>query len=144
MIAAGTKRLGLLGLVTVTREGRGGKNRYAVADYMVGAWGRIPYRSVVGPGPRYEKRVKLLHDLSCKRATDLNALKLYFLLCAHRSGASLYAMIGYEKIHEATGILKPRIRQAISLLIEFNLVRIEHEKLPAGTNTPNRYYISGL
>lgn len=143
MIASGVKRLCQLGQLSVTREGRGGKNRYFVAEYMKGAWGRIPFRTVVGLG--FDKRVQLLHEMSCRRSTDLNALKLYLLLCAHRSGASPYAMIGYDRIHDATGILRPRIRQAISILIEHNLVKVDHEKaLNDRRNTPNSYYIFGL
>lgn len=143
MIASGVKRLCDLGRLSVTREGRGGKNRYFVAEYMKGPWGRIPYRSVVGLG--FDMRVRLLHEMSCKRSTDLNALKLYLLLCAHRSGGNPYAMIGYDRIHDAAGILRPRIRQAISILIEHNLIRVHHEKaLNEGRNTPNAYYILGL
>jgi hypothetical protein len=143
MIASGIKRLRELGRLSVSREGRGGKNRYFVAEYTKGAWGRIPFRAVVGQGDG--KRARLLHEMSCKRSSDLNALKLYLLLCAHRNRGSPYAMIGYDRIHYATGILRPRIRQAISILIEHGLVMVDHDKAPTEVrNTPNSYYILGL
>jgi hypothetical protein len=143
MIAIGIKRLCELELLTVTHEGRGRKNRYLFNNYMHGSWGKIPYRQVAGLGPN--DRVEFLHELSCKRASDLNALKVYLLFCAHRSGSSRYAMIGYEKIQDSTGILRNRIRQAISILIEHGLVKVEQEKISGQTkNHPNRYHIMGL
>jgi len=119
MISKGTKRLCELKLLSVKQEGRGRKNRYFVNAYMTGSWGKIPYRPVAGG---FSGRLTLLYELSCKRASDLNALKLYLLLCAHRNGGSPYAMIGYEKIHDATGIPKRKIRQAMSILIEHGLI----------------------
>lgn len=140
MVAKGVKRLQEFGLVDVTSEGRGGKNRYKFVDYSAASWSKIPYRQIAGVGS--PMRVDFLHDLSCRRSTDLNALKLYFLLCAHRSGANPYAMIGYNRITEASGIFNPRIRQAISILIEHGLIKVEQEK--AGKqNSPNRYHILG-
>jgi DNA-binding transcriptional ArsR family regulator len=100
------------------------------------------YRRIAGPGSPQE--LKLLHELSCKSVADLNALKLYLLLSAHRDKVTQYAMIGYTKIEEATGMWRENIRRAISILIEHGLVRVEQEKTPGEYNTPNRYRILGL
>jgi DNA-binding transcriptional ArsR family regulator len=142
MIRAGTLRLRSVGLITVTQEGKGRRNRYFVNGYSTGAWGKLPYRKIAGKDSAQELR--LLHELSCKRVADLNALKLYMLLGAHRAGGSPYAMIGYDKIEKATGIVRARIRSAISILIEHGLVQVENEKIPGQHNTPNRYQILGL
>ena len=67
------------------------------------------------------------------------------ILCAHRNGTSRFAMIGYIKIGEATGIYRDRIRSAISILIEHGFIRVEQGKLAdRHVNTPNRYVILGL
>jgi hypothetical protein len=143
MVATGTRRLRIIHLVWVTQEGKGRKNRYFVEGYSTGAWSKLPYRRIAGLG--YTQEIRLLHELSCRRAADLNALKLYLLLCAHRNGASPFAMIGYYKIEEATGIHRNRIRSAISILIEHGLIQVEQEKLVGQhVNTPNRYRILGL
>lgn len=142
MVRKGTLRLCDAGLVNVTHEGKGRKNRYFVVDYSATPWGKLPYRQIAGPGTSQE--LKLLNELSCKSVVDLNALKLFLLLSAHRDKVSQYAMIGYTKIEEATGIWRDNIRRAISILIEHGLVRVEQEKTPGEYNTPNRYRILGL
>jgi hypothetical protein len=142
MVRAGAQRLGQAELIMVAHEGQGRKNRYFVIDYSVGAWGKIPYRRVAGN--HRGKELRLLHELSCKSWTDLDALKLYLLLIAHRDKTTGCAMIGYNKIEESSGIWREKIRQAISLLIAHSLVRVEQEKTPGQYNTPNCYRILGL
>jgi hypothetical protein len=142
MVRAGTLRLCEANLITVGHEGQGRKNRYFVVDYSEGAWGKIPYRQVAGG--RAGKELQLLHELSCKSWTDLDALKLYLLLIAHRDKTTGCAMIGYSKIEESSGIWREKIRQAISLLIAHHLVRVEQEKTPGQYNTPNSYRILGF
>jgi len=108
----------------------------------VGSWGKIPYRLV--PGGRAGKELQLLHELSCKSWADLDALKLYLLLIAHRDKTTGCAMIAYTKIEESGGIWRQKIRPAISLLITHYLVRVEQGKTPGQYNTPNGYRILGL
>ncbi len=142
MVRTGALRLCKAGLIAIEHEGQGRKNRYFVADYSVGAWGKIPYRRVAGG--RSGKELQLLHELTCKSWADLDALKLYLLLIAHRDKRTGCAMIGYAKIEESSGIWREKIRPAISLLIAHYLVRVEQEKTPGQYNTPNCYRILGL
>lgn len=142
MIRKGTLRLSDADIVTVAHDGKGRKNRYFVVNYAAGAWGKLPYRRIAGPGSSHE--LQLLHDLSCKNVVHLNAMKLYLLLSAHRDKVSQYAMIGYPKIEETTGVWREGIRRAVSILIEYGLVRVEQEKTPGQHNTPNRYRLLGL
>jgi len=142
MVRTGIMRLLEPGLIKVLHEGQGRKNRYFVMNYSVGAWGKLPYRRIAGGGAR--KELQFLHELSCKNFADLNALKLYLLLSAHRDKRTGCARIGYSKIEEASGIWRENIRPAISMLLLYHLVRVEQEKIPGQYNTPNSYRILGL
>ncbi len=62
-----------------------------------------------------------------------------------RSNDTNMAHLSYEKIEEYSGIERPRIRRAISLLAAIGLVHVEH--LPSRTNdrgTANAYRLALL
>lgn len=143
-VAAGVKHLVGAELVTVRAEGRGQKNRYVLKDY--------------GPNDHYTKlannalyrhpnmtRISVLCELSTRSEADMNALKLYLLLCATVDRRRGDAMISYERINEQAGIPEAKIRQAISVLIEHRLIDVDREKAtPDKRNHPNRYIVLGL
>lgn len=143
MISVGIKLLISNGVISIKADNNSRRNRYVLQGYDDGGWAKIPNR------PLYRgvavDRVATLHDLSCRREADLNALKLYLLLCTFRDNKKNYSMIGYEKIHEYTGISEGKIRKAISVLIELSLVRVSREKVTEEKkNHPNNYEILGL
>jgi predicted transcriptional regulator len=144
MVAAGVKLLCGSGIVAVEGEGQGRKNRYFLSGYGVGEpWGKLPNKRLYRNART--DRIMALHEFSCRRVSDLNALKLYLLLTAFRDVRKNYAMIGYEKIWDYTGIPEAKIRRAISVLIEQGMIRVDQEKGTADKrNHPNRYEILGL
>lgn len=144
MIARGVRLLVVNQLIEIKPQGRGGKSRYFLAAYASSyRWGKIPNR--VWYGQPDETRIEVLHQLSNRRVSDLNALKLYLAFGAFINANSRYAMIGYEKIAEYTGVSRNMIRKAISVLIEYNLVNVDREKSSFNKrNHPNKYEIIGL
>jgi DNA-binding transcriptional ArsR family regulator len=144
MVSEAIKLLQAEKIVLVKQEGRGGKNRYFLSDYGEGdRWGKIPNEKLYAQNNT--DQIPTLHGFSCRREADLNALKLYLLFCAFRNTKTNHTMIGYEKIHEYTGIREARIRAAISVLIEHGLIRVDREKASEDKkNHPNRYEILGL
>jgi DNA-binding transcriptional ArsR family regulator len=144
MVSAALKLLQSAGLVWVKREGRGRKNRYFLKAYGdTDPWAKIPTRAFYRDSNR--DRIAVLHELSCRRESDMNALKLYLLFCAFRDRRKTYAMIGYQKISQYTGISEAKIRRAISVLIEHGLIRVDRDRAPdEKQNHPNRYEILGL
>jgi hypothetical protein len=143
MVAAGLEMLKSEGILFAKREGKGGKGRYFLTDYKsADPWGKVPNRKLYREPS--STRIAALYDFSCRRQTDLNALKLYFLLCAFVDGKAQLATIGYPKISEYSGIPEAKIRQAISHLIESRLIYVHVGKRDDRTNAPNRYEILGL
>lgn len=144
MVAKGVKRLKAAGLVTVAAEGQGRKSRYFVAGYGAGdTYGRLPVARLYGQGSMTQ--VRFLHDLSLRNEADINALKIYLLLCAVYDRGRQGAMIGYALIERRTGISQSRIRRALSVLYEHGLVRAQAADAPEdGKNAPHIYRILGI
>ncbi|CAN5279553.1 hypothetical protein BH10PSE13_BH10PSE13_10060 [soil metagenome] len=144
MIAHGVRFLEKAGVVTVVRGGRTSPNRYRLADYEAGKpWSKIPNRRWFRHAA--SDRIATLHDLSCRRECDLNALRLYLLFCAFANNRTHVAMIGYEKIEDYTGIASGKIRPAISVLVEHGLIAVDRDKDPDDKlNHPNKYTVLGL
>lgn len=144
MVAHGVRFLERHKLVAVERGKRGAPSKYRLAGYGLNdPWGRIPNRRLFRHAE--PNRIMVLHELSCRRECDLNALKLYLLFSAFRDNRSRSAMIGYDKIEDYTGIASGKIRQAVSVLVEQGLVAVDREKDPENKqNHPNKYEILGL
>jgi len=71
------------------------------------------------------KTIKFFSNLKLRGQAELDALKLLFLFAALRDTKHNIAIIGYEKIPERTGVLKDRIKKALSLLAVNGIVLVE-------------------
>ncbi len=143
-IAKAVKLLTELQLVTVTRAGRGGRNRYFISNYGPhDRYGKVPNRRIYGtadPG-----RIRVLHEFSCRNESDVNALKLYFLMCGLRDSSGNRTLASYVTIETKTGVAQAKIRRALSVLIEHGLIRVDQQKdTDQRRNLPNRYEVLGL
>ena len=144
MVSIGIKRLQALSRVSVTRGKKGEPNRYHLPDYGSGDhWTKISNRRLFRGGN--SSRISVLHDLSTRRTCDLDALKLYLLLSAMQDKSGAGAMLGYEKITEYSGIPQNRVRRAVSVLVEHNLIKVSEGPAPdiETHNPPNRYRLLG-
>lgn len=145
MVSAGIKRLEALGRITVTRGKRGEPSRYHLPEY--GAedhWTKISNRRMFRG--LNSARIGVLHDLSPRRVSDLDALKLYLLFSAMQDKSGGGAMLGYDKITEYSGIPQNRIRRAVSVLVEQKLITVSEGPDPEieTHNPPNRYRLLGI
>lgn len=140
-IAAGLHLLEDKELINISRESK--TNRYFLLGVTEsGKWAKLPQTHVltgVGRGPFFS-------TFHLRHQTELNALKLYLLLIAYRNTTTNFTVIGYEKISELSGIMKSHVRSALSLLIHYDLVRVDQsEPLDGKIGHPhNRYRIRGL
>lgn len=144
-ISAAVKRLAERGLVTISQEGQGGRNRYHLRDYGADdTFGRMSVSRLFG-GPNTE-RCRFLTELSVRNEADVNALKLYLLFCAVYDRKRQGALISYNTIWQMTGIVEGKIRRALSVLYEHGLVRVTTPEAAAveGQNPPNLYKVLGI
>jgi DNA-binding transcriptional ArsR family regulator len=103
-------------------------------------WAKLPAKRLYSSG-----RVYAFDDFRLRSATELNALKLYFLFVARRGRDTNMANISFDKIEEYTDIERPKIKAATSLLATLALVYVEH--VPSNINEygiANAYRIVGL
>jgi hypothetical protein len=117
-IAGGLAVLEKLEIVSRNELGRSG---YGLANYRLqGGWGKLP-----ADGLYRGDRIDAFEAFHLRRAVELNALKIYFLVVAARNNKTNVAHIGYEKISEHTGIAGNKIKPAISFLAVLSLVYVE-------------------
>lgn len=129
-------------LIDIDRK-NGAKNIYKIVGYEINSWGKIPkgmFRLITGGDT--------LKQITTRSKAGLNALKLYIYLVSCYDSKFGYSQPGYYTIENKTGIIRNEIKRALSMLINLELIVIEHEipdsKSGNPYNTPNRYYIRGL
>jgi DNA-binding transcriptional ArsR family regulator len=143
MIAKGVALLRKTEIITAETS-PGKTTRYVVRDYgPTDTFGRVPKgRLYRGAG---RNALLTLHDLSLRNEADVNALKLYLLMCAIQNNRKRAALVNYQTIREKTGIAEIKIRRALSVLYEHGLVRnVREEPDGSGKPPPTRYDILGL
>jgi len=137
-----SKGLNVLKTIEVITSGPdNSRSTYQLSNYdLTAGWAKFPVKSMYAGG-----RILAFDDFHLRKAVELHALKLFFLFAAFRDKRTNVANIGYEKIHEYTGIKKERIKTAISFLASLSLVYVE--QLPSKINDygiSNTYRIVGV
>lgn len=118
-----------------------GRSTYQVVGYDASAgWAKLPVKGLYQNGV-----VAAFQDFRLRRRGELDALKLYLLFAARRSNDTNLAKIGYDKIEEYTGVTRPHIRSALSVLGAHSLVQIERFNSEVSDNgVANAYRLSHL
>jgi hypothetical protein len=143
MVAKGVAVLKATGVVTAQMT-PGHTTRYVVKDYGPSdTFGRIPKARLYRGAGR--DALLTIHDLSLRNEADVNAMKLYLLLCGMQISQRRATLVNYHTIWLKTSIPEAKIRRALSVLFEHGLVRNVREE-PDGSGKPlaTRYDILGL
>lgn len=112
--------------VMIERRVEKRRSTYKLVGVAAVGWGALPARPLYSAG----KEMMFLRDFNLRKATELNALKLYFLFVARRGRDTNAANISYDKIEEYTAISREKIRSALSLLVTHGMVHVDH--IPSG------------
>jgi hypothetical protein len=133
--------LDVLERIEVVKRTPEGRSSYMLTNYdrRIG-WAKLPAKSMYSVGS-----IVAFQDFRLRRATELDALKLFFLFVARRGGDTNMANIGYDKIRDYTGIERGKIKPGISFLASLSLVYVEH--VPSKTNAhgvASAYRIAGV
>jgi len=118
-ISGGLDVLEALNIVERSVERR--RSRYKLLGMAKSGWGMFPANSLYT-----NERINFMQEFNLRKATELNALKLWFLFIARRGIDTNAANISYDKIEEYTGISRDKIRSGISLLVTHDLVHVDH------------------
>lgn len=128
-------------MAVITPGPNSSRSTYSLANFdTTNGWAKLPLRSMILNGT-----ISSFTEFRLRRATELDALKLFFLFVARRGRDTNLANIGYTKIEEYTGIKRVRIKSAVSFLASLSLVYVEH--VPSEVRSggiANAYRIVGL
>jgi DNA-binding transcriptional ArsR family regulator len=117
MIAAGLKVLEERGLVV-----RNGRSIYQLSSFNPNErWAKLPAAGLYNNDSAIAFR-----EFQKRKRVELDALKLYFLIASRRSKELNLALLTYENMEARTGVLRHRIKHAITLLAAAGLIHIEH------------------
>jgi hypothetical protein len=120
MVAKGVALLKASGIVTV-EAAPGATSRYRLAGYGAkDTYGRMP-KALLYRGPSVQA-LKTLYELSLRNEADVNAMKLYLLICGTQDKDTRVSLINHHTIWLRTGIPEKKIRRALSVLYEHGLV----------------------
>lgn len=123
LISAGKRFLCGHGLVAVAHEGQGRRIRY-----FLGRGSRLEPQAFIPCRHRAEgawTRIETLHDLSCTQIHDLNALKIYLVLCALGGGRDLSVTVRSSLVCQLTNIPEAKIADAVGNLARRSLVSVQ-------------------
>jgi hypothetical protein len=133
--------LNVLEKINVIKREPEGRSTLQLTNYdPKSGWCKLPAKKLYVTGC-----VEAFKDFKLRSASELHALKLYFLFAARRGRDTNMAHLSYDKIHEYSAIPDNRIKTAISLLASLSLVYVEH--LPSNKNehgTFNACRLKGL
>lgn len=116
---------------------RGATSLYRITGYQCfSGWAKLPWKGLYQAG---SDQISAFKEFRLRKKIELNALKLYFLILAHKSRKTGYASINYETIAEQAGIQKNDIRSALTLLITLNLVQVDKKFWGNGDRPHNVY-----
>ena len=100
---------------------RPGKSNFHLTEYdETQGWAKFPFRAMYRNGA-----VTLFQNLKRRLPTELDALKLLFLIAARRDQSTNSANITYEQITALSGIRRDKIISAISLLAANFVVSVD-------------------
>ncbi|MBL4602975.1 MAG: hypothetical protein JKY84_09520 [Emcibacteraceae bacterium] len=139
LISSGIKFLADHHLITKTLIGR--KQLYKLVNFhQPKYWTKMPKRHILTG-----KKQCYLHNISPRRRSDLNALRIYLLFLALRDVRTNEAKISYTKLTEYIGLQRNQIRNALSILVESDLLYITNQHDYSTTlNQSNKYFIRGF
>jgi hypothetical protein len=134
--------LGILKIAKLIEPGPDeARSTYKLCQYdPLKGWAKFPAKHMYSGG-----RIVAFDEFRLRKMTELHALKLFFLFAAFRDQSTNFAVIGYPRIEEYTGISHSRIKSAISFLASLSLVYVEHLPRRDGENgVINAYRLVGI
>ncbi|MGU3541103.1 hypothetical protein [Methylobacterium sp. A54F] len=122
LISAGKKLLTTHGLIDVAHEGQGRRIRYVLNGGPDEAHAMVPRGR--GDADANGDPIAKLRALSCARALDLDALKLYVVACALAGARSQPVPVRASVVAELTNIRAAKVAEALEALRERRLVAL--------------------
>jgi DNA-binding transcriptional ArsR family regulator len=135
-LSAGLKILKHKNLLETEGQAR---SHYHLRNYGQGGWGKMPVRTMYESG-----RITAFSGFNLRKRTELDALKVFLLIVAFRGEDINAAHIGYEKIVEHSGVHGNRIKAAISLLTNHELIVVDPRKKENELGYSHTYRIVGV
>lgn len=122
-LAKGLQHLQNLGLVQ--RYSGGKRSHYKLVDFNAEeGWAKLPAQTLYdGYG-----EIPAFRTWTCRSRAELDALKAYLLIASRRDRDTNAAYITHKQFNSYAKIPKTRIRNALSMLVEWGLVFADQQK----------------
>lgn len=132
--------LDILQAKAIIERAPSGRSSYRLSNYDVPHWAKLPAKRLYTSG-----RIRAFHDLRLRHPNELNALKLYFLFATRRGNDTNMANISYDRIETYSGVDRPDIKSAVSLLAALGLIYVEQRaSLTNEYGIANAYRLAGI
>lgn len=96
-------------------------SKVQLANYDAPTWAKFPTRQLYNSNGE----IVFFHKLTLRGRVQLDLLKLWFLFCSRRNKDTNEINLTYDKIEYYSGIDRPRIADAISLGVHYQLIVVE-------------------
>lgn len=97
------------------------RSEVQLANFDAPSWAKFPARPLYNP----RGEIVFFHKLTLRGRVQLDLLKLWFLFCSRRNRNTNEVDITYDTIEYYSGIDRPRIADAISLGLHYQLIVVE-------------------
>lgn len=121
-ISAGLGVLYKMALIENVSKGR--DNLYKINNFPVdkeNGWSMLPAEPLYSSD---RQTIKPFQEFHLRKEVELNALKIYLLMVAHRDWKFNQTKMSYDKISDYTGIRRNKICSALSFLVGLDLLHI--------------------
>lgn len=139
-VSAGINILSRDRLVDIDRTDK--TNTYALVGLKKtgGGWAKLPAENMYD---KKREQIKPFYEFKLRQRVELDALKLFLLLIALRDNKKNHATPSYRTITQYTGIPEAKIRAAISLLVNLEMIHVQKYG-PTIEKRNNFYRIIGI
>jgi hypothetical protein len=138
-LAAGIE---ILSGAKLIERGLGGRSRFQLSNFNPAfGWAMMPARGLYGRSGT----VLAFRDFTLRARSELDAMKIYFLLASRRDRKTNTTLLSYEKISGYSGVHYNAIRRALSVLASHGLLHISTQPSDANLyGIANSYRLTHL
>lgn len=113
------------------------RSEVQLVNFDAPTWAKFPARPLYGSSGE----IKFFHKLTLRGRVQLDLLKIWFLFCSRRNKSTYEVNLTYDKIESYSGIDRPRIADAISLGVHYQLIVVERSFDAAIGRVSNSYRV---
>lgn len=113
------------------------RSEFQLLNFDAPTWAKFPARSLYNPNGQ----ITFFQKLTLRGRAQLDLLKIWFLFCSRRNRDTNEINLTYDKIEAYSGIDRPRITDALSLGVHYQLIVVEKTLDQTNSKVTNSYRV---